>query len=505
MSKSKDKSFKGILGLEDVRMLRREFLLSTSFATASLLFGGILPAGCTGPKEKIAPALGKKALHNFLLFDGIENGLKKDKVILIEDDRIIDIETGWDVEKYSGFEPVDLNGLTLIPGLIDNHVHITVPFVRDPTFAAVTSTSAQIERNLLSCILSGVTTVRDVGAFPKKIQGFRDRVNAGDLPGPRILCANSFISTPTGPPEGVPHLNPAVEFFMGGQFVERITTPEEVRMVANEMCDLGADWLKTGYQSVSYTFRSKPTVPSDEYLKALLEVGEKRGKKICMHQPFLEDFLKGVEMGIHTLEHCPNDKLIPEEAIETFIEKDMAILPTMMAFGDALEMKEILAWLTENGRKYLEEEPLRQVMESVKIETSLPYPPDDYLERGYYNYELMVPLFPTLVENVSRLRRMGATVGVGTDLGGTMTGLFGFYHKELEHLSNAGFSNFEILKNATATNAKIIDMADDIGTIEAGKYADFAAVEGDPLSDIGVMKDVKMVMKGGAFILRHQV
>jgi imidazolonepropionase-like amidohydrolase len=232
-------------------------------------------------------------------------------------------------------------------------------------------------------------------------------------------------------------------------------------------------------------------------------VGEKRGKKVCMHQPFIEDFLKGVEMGIHTLEHCPNDGLIPEKAIEAFIEKDMAILPTMMAFGDALEMKEILAWLEENGGKLLEEEPLRQVMESVTIETSLPYPPEDYLERGYYDYELMIPLFPNLVENVSRLRRMGAAVGVGTDLGGTMTGFFGLYHKELKHLKNAGFSNYEILKNATAVNAKIIDMEDDIGTIEAGKYADFAAVDGNPLSNIGVMEDVKMVMKGGAFILKH--
>jgi imidazolonepropionase-like amidohydrolase len=504
MSGQKDEITKGKLRFANVGILRREFLLSSSGAAASLLLAGILPAGCAGTKEKISLGQRKKAFYNFLLFDGIENGLQKDKVILIEEDRITAVETGWNPENYSEYEPVDLEGLTLIPGLIDNHVHITVPFVRDPTFAAVRSTSAQIEKNLLSCILSGVTTIRDVGAFPKKIQSFRSKVDGWELPGPRILCTNSFISTPTGPPEGVPHLNPAVEFFMGGQFVERVTTPVEVRKVANEMCDLGADWLKVGYQSLSAYCRPKPTVPSDEYLKALLDVGEKRGKKVCMHQPFLEDFVKGVEMGIHTLEHCPNDELIPREEIESFMKKGMAILPTMMAFGDALEMNEFLVWIKENGHKYLEEEPLRQVISSVEVDTRDPYPPEDYLEKGYYDYEMMVPMFPTMIKNVSRLREMGATVGVGTDLGGTMTGLFGFYHKELTHLSNAGFSNFEILKNATATNAQIIDMADDIGTIEAGKYADVVAVDGNPLADISVIKDVKMVMKGGAFILQHQ-
>ena len=506
MDKKKNGSGTGdLLKLEEVKLLRREFLISSCGAATAFLLSGILPAGCANSCGIASSGPAKKALYNFLLFDGIDNRLKKDAVLLIDGDVITAVEAGWNEERYPDYAPIDLNGMTLLPGLIDNHVHVTVPFVREPTFAAVTSTPDQIERNLASCILSGVTTVRDVGAFPRKVQNFRDKINRGKLIGPRILTTNSFISTPTGPPEGVVHLSPPVEFFMGGQFVERITTPEEVRAVANEMCDLGADWLKTGHQSISYIFWPEPTVPSDEYLRALLDVSEKRGKKICMHQPFLSGFAKGVEMGIHTLEHCPHDGLIPYDQIEAFMKKGMAILPTMMAFGDDLEMDDIRVWIKENGHKYLEEEPLRQVIAAIEVRYQDPYPPEDYLEKGYYDYKLMMPMFPNLVKNVSRLRQMGAKVGVGTDLGGTMVGFFGLYHKELRHLKNAGLSNFEILRNATAKNAEIIDMGDKIGTIEAGKFADVVAVDGNPLSDIGVMRDVRMVMKGGAFMLDHRV
>ena len=95
---------------------------------------------------------------------------------------------------------------------------------------------------------------------------------------------------------------------------------------------------------------------------------------------------------------------------------------------------------------------------------------------------------------------MGAVVGLGTDNGGTYAGLFGRYPRELRHYVDAGFSELETLRIATAVNARILGMEDRIGTLEAGKWADLVAVDGNPLEDIGAMERVKLVAKGGVLL-----
>jgi len=95
---------------------------------------------------------------------------------------------------------------------------------------------------------------------------------------------------------------------------------------------------------------------------------------------------------------------------------------------------------------------------------------------------------------------MGATVGMGTDLGGTPTAFFGRYTDELKHFVSAGISNFDTLRMATSINARLIDMHDKIGAIKKGKLADIIAVDGNPLEDIRAMDTMDMVMKGGKFI-----
>ena len=95
---------------------------------------------------------------------------------------------------------------------------------------------------------------------------------------------------------------------------------------------------------------------------------------------------------------------------------------------------------------------------------------------------------------------MGATVGIGTDLGGTPIAFFGRYTDELKHFVSAGISNFDTLRMATSINAKIINMQDKIGSIEKGKLADIIAVQGNPLEDMRAIDNVDMVMKGGGII-----
>ena len=109
-------------------------------------------------------------------------------------------------------------------------------------------------------------------------------------------------------------------------------------------------------------------------------------------------------------------------------------------------------------------------------------------------------MFANVVANVKKLHRMGADVGIGTDIGNPSTQFFGRYTDEFKHFAALGIPNADILRRATSLNARIIDMQDQIGSIEKGKHADLIAVRGDPLADLEAMDRVDVVMKGGVFV-----
>ncbi|MBW1732357.1 MAG: amidohydrolase family protein, partial [Deltaproteobacteria bacterium] len=264
---------------------------------------------------------------------------------------------------------------------------------------------------------------------------------------------------------------------------------------------LGASWLKTLHQEHSYSYYPR-TLPnhSDEGYNAILEIGAEHGVRCALHQPLLSGFVKGVKLGFHTLEHMPMDGIIPRRAIETFIKKGMAIIPTMMAFADVFSETSILKLIQEHGREYLTPEAIRQM--TARLKASLAQNKLSIQERRklIFDREYFRDMFSNQLTNLSRLHETGATIGLGTDNGGTFSGFFGRYAKELEHYVTAGIPKHEILKMATSVNASILGMQDEIGSISKGKIADIIAVRGNPLKNISVMSKVDMVMKGGTFI-----
>jgi imidazolonepropionase-like amidohydrolase len=109
--------------------------------------------------------------------------------------------------------------------------------------------------------------------------------------------------------------------------------------------------------------------------------------------------------------------------------------------------------------------------------------------------------YPIAIENVEKIKAAGGKIGVGTDTCGTGLSFFGFYWKELKHLTHAGFSNYEALKAATSVNAEIIGLEKDVGSISSGKFADFVILNGNPLENIEDVRKVGTVFKGGERIV----
>ncbi len=494
--------------LQNYKLSRRDFSKAAVLLSSGLLLssaGSLALSGCDRKPDWKSISFPKILLHNFQLFDGLKNGLLKDRVILIEEDRIQGIERQGDLGQYHGYKVVDLKGLTILPGLVDNHVHITFPFMSGGD--VLSHIDQQIEYNFRNCVMSGVTTVRDVGGSPGKIGEFRSKADKNEIPGPRVISSLSMIAARKGEQLGwpvfMPYIkNPQIKAILGGNFAERPVTIGQINEVTEEMIKMGAQWLKTLHHDHTLSFypRQLPNHTDDGY-KVILETGKKHDIKCALHAMLVNGFKKGVALGFHTLEHIPMDDVIPERYAEKFIAKEMAIMPTMMVYHDFMIHQKILELLESHGKEYLTPEAVKQV--SMIIEELLALEKKNLSEEEQRKLladpRYFKNMFPNVVANLKQLSRMGAKIGIGTD-SGTFRGLFGRYNDELRHMISAGISNFETLRMATVVNADIIDMQDKIGTIENGKCADIIAVEGNPLNDIEVMNRVVMVMKGGVFI-----
>ena len=438
----------------------------------------------------------KKCYHNIKLFDGRTAHLIQDQIVLTNGEKIEAIEDQAGMDKFPEYEAVDMNGLTMIPGLIDAHVHITVPSALEKNVKVILQMGKQVAMNFASFPKHGITTVRDMGAFAKKIISWRNRIESGNDVGPRVLTPLSFITSIGGVPEMAPKLNPVESLIAGGQFVERCQEPEQVRKVAERLIDQGADWLKTQYSEESFLFHGRLNNLSDACFRALQDVSKKRGVPVAMHHMDKTAFKKAVEFDFNTLEHCSFQPLDRAD-VDRFVAKGMAIVPTLKAMGDFMDIGKVQRWLEEQGRADFMPEPFRQTLAGVKLMQSASYPPPDYKKKFYADIDMMRRGYETALKNVALIKQAGGQVGAGTDSFGTSLSFAGQYWWELSHLKQAGFSNFEVLETATRINAEIIGLGDKIGTIEPGKMADFTFIDGDPLSDVEAISHVRRTVKGG--------
>ena len=490
-------------------LTRRSFIKTTAVLSSTLMLeaaGSSLVGGNAYGSEWAPVAYPKVLLYNFGLFDGEKNQIQKRLVLLVEGDTILSIEPEGELAQYEGFKLVDLDGRTILPGLIDNHVHMTVPFMYNVNMATIRQMNGQIALNFKACVNSGVTTVRDVGGFPAKINKFRAMADTGEIPGPRVISSLSPIAARRGDALGAPEVapyftNPVIKWFLGGNYAERPTNVDEIEEACERMIKLGAQWLKTLHQdhAMSYNGKELPN-HSDEGYRTILRIGREHGIKCALHEPLLSGFKKGVDLGYHTLEHMPVDAVIPDEYIERFAQQEMAMMPTVIVVGgDDFIGDELLGLVETRGKEFLMPEAVNQVStmlkDSLARDRKAKQDGTSTTDRQYGR-----DMFPNLMENLRKLHSMGATVGMGTDLGGTYCAFFGRYADELKHFATAGISNVDILRAATSVNARIIDMHNKIGKLEKGKLADIIAVRGNPLEDIRAMGNVDLVMKGGTFM-----
>jgi imidazolonepropionase-like amidohydrolase len=370
--------------------------------------------------------------------------LLKDAVVVVEGEQIESV--GQEIP--STCKVIDLGEVTLMPGLIDSHVHLMWSGEgADPDVLRRSENRSlgmvRMAKHAKQTIVAGITTCRDTGSPTEMILALRKALDLGLIPGPRVICAGTLIT-------------------MTGGHVHTISReadgPDEVRKASRELIKAGVDFLKVVASGGIYGHGEEIgslQLDLDE-LSAAVREARKVGKKVAVHVYPSKGIEVSLEAGVHSIEH--GSFLTPELA-KRMASTGAYLVPTLSVF---------------------------QAMADKQDDPSTP----DYIKRK------TAQVVEASRQAVGIAKNNGVKIAAGTDAGGPWHP-HGVVCKEIELLAKNGLTSAEAIHSATLGGAQLLGIDEKVGTLEQGKLADLIAVKGDPLADIRAVNRIVFVMKEG--------
>jgi len=404
------------------------------------------------------------ALKAARIFDGKSDRIETGGVVLVEDEEIA--ACGSDLRIPAGVERIELGDVTLCPGFIDAHTHLTVgaksynEFFIDRFRQHVAEKAYQAAVNARVTLEGGFTTVRDVGClYPGSFidVSLRNAIAKGQLPGPRMLVAINLIGA-TG---GHSDRDAGLHFHATGResdYTDGIAdSPADLRKAVRFNVKYGADVIKFcasgGVMSLADEVDT-PQLTLDE-MTAVVDEAHRLRKRVAVHCHGDSAARDATEAGVDSIEH---GTFIRDETLEAMKARGVYLVPTLLVQHQL-------------GRGLDRLPPELAVKARQAVEAA-----------------------PALVR---RALEIGVKIALGTDSGVCRHGINA---REMGLLVNAGMSPIAALKSATSVNAELLGLDSKIGTLEAGKRADIIALPGDPGQDIRVTEKVMFVMKDGKVV-----
>jgi imidazolonepropionase-like amidohydrolase len=379
------------------------------------------------------------------------------QAIIIVGGKIVSLGPASESPSSASDQLIELSHSTVLPGLIDAHTHLT----GNPKDVGYDSLAISVPRSTLTgaknariTLEAGFTTVRNVGADGYSDVALRDAVDAGDIPGPRMLVS--------GPPLGITgghcdnNLLPAEYHAVGGGVADGIAA---VQHKVRETIKYGADLIKicaTG-GVLSMGDSAQASQYTLEEMKAIVADAHRLGRKVAAHAHGAQGILWASEAGVDSIEH---GSYIDDAGIAAMKKNGTYLVPTLY-LGD---------WFLANA-------------------DSLRVPP--------FILAKAKEVMPAARKNIARAFASGVKVAFGTDAAVYPHGLNA---REFAVMVKLGLSPLQSIQAATINAADLLGWADKVGAIEPGKWADLIAVDGDPLEDVTRLEQVKFVMKGGAVV-----
>jgi imidazolonepropionase-like amidohydrolase len=381
-----------------------------------------------------------------LVIDGVSEQPVEDGVIVIQDESIASVGSAANLPPDT--EVVDLGDVTLLPGLIDAHVHLVWNASAEPHELVAREgralTALRCARSAALHLRAGVTTVRDTGATDALSVDVARAVELGVLPGPRVVAAGQVVAMTGG------HA-----WFLGRE----ADGPDAVRHAVRDELKGGASCIKFMASGGVYGHAEEPGAPqlTVEEMRAGVEEAHKAGRKVAAHAYSVEAISNALEAGVNSIEH---GSFLDAKTAERMREKGVYLVPTISVYA---------------------------AMYAKGPELGAP----EYIQRKT----------PEVLDASREAFRLGLEVGVPI-AAGTDCGAPGHPHgslpEELKLMVEAGATPMQALRFGTAAAAELLGIGEELGTLEPGKKADLVAVTGNPLQDIDALREVRLVLRGGA-------
>jgi imidazolonepropionase-like amidohydrolase len=416
----------------------------------ALLLAMVACSGPNPPAEAAGLAGGlPMVIRNGTLIDGTGAAPIPDGMVIIQGERIVAVDREADLELPAKGQIIDAGGGTILPGMIDSHVHETW----DP----------EVRRQFLEL---GVTSVCDLGSPIERMDDLKQDTWNGK-PAARGFRAGPIVTAPGGLPDAVLHAD--LNYELG--------TPKEARMGVADLVGRGADVIKVYLQP---TANNKPyPMLGDAVLKAIVEKAHAHGVLVRAHVTQLPLVPMALDAGVDVVEHVPKPDL-SEEGIMRELEGSDDPLADLFHLVVVAEYDTLLPRMAGQG--------------VVMVPT---------LARGlgrWYGSQEATPgqrvLADGVLEIVGRFHSAGGVIALGTDFSPGALGPDAFV-RETQLLRAAGLTPVQVIEAATKHAARVCGHDKDLGTIEVGKLADILIVDGDPIADLEALERVVIVVKEG--------
>jgi|TARA_B110000208_G_scaffold35007_1_gene46287 imidazolonepropionase-like amidohydrolase len=432
-----------------------------------LLTAGLLVSSASFSQQSLRPSV-PVAIVGGMLLDGYEAAPIHHSVVIFENGVITAVGEKHDTPIPDNAVVIDAGGRTVMPGLIDAHMHIDLigHGEYDDYYRFLKGTERLHEAMPIAAkqmMRAGVTSGLDLGA-PFEILEFRERVRRGEIPGPRISLSGPWITRIEL--EGVPD-----------EYEMIISSPEEAAQATRELIARGSDVIKTWVGL------------SEQDYKAIVVEAHKAGVKVHAHLYDPDAIRMAIDAGVDVFQHVGSarnpaydEDLVAEIAHKSIpvvqtISHRIWVYPATVAFPERL--------YDPVYKKDMPADFYAEFLASV----------ENFHRRSYFD-EIGRETRNSR-QSASQFINAGAYMGVGTDAASPLNMHTEAMWREMSALVESGMTPIQVISAATKTNAEIIGKIDEIGTIEVGKLADIIIVDGDPLRNVEVLDYVEIVIKDG--------